>query len=72
MSGVAARLLSGATTLSRPKTHATIGADPIVAIVVPSNVSTIHFDSADNRCTPSRLPSIPDAIIDATPTTLSW
>ena len=35
ISGAAARLVSGATTLTRPKTHATIGAEPIVATVVP-------------------------------------
>ena len=39
MSGFAARFVSGATRLTRPNTHATIGADAIVATVVPSSVT---------------------------------
>ena len=42
MSGVAARLLIGATRLTRPNVHATIGPEAIVAIVVPSRVSEIQ------------------------------
>ena len=71
-SGVAVRLLSGATRLTRPNTQATIGAEPIVAIVVPMSVRAIVLRSQCRRWTPIRRLTIPAEIIDATPTTLSW
>ncbi len=71
-SGVAARLVSGATRLMRPNTHATIGADPIVATVVPTRINAGARASDGRRCNPIRRATRPAAIIDVTPTTLSW
>lgn len=71
MSGFAARLVNGATMLTRPNTHATMGADAIVAIVVPISVIATALTSQCRRFTPIRLLNCDAEIIAATPTTLS-
>src|SRR6185437_15627395 len=71
ISGVAATLLNGATRLTRPNTHATIGAEQIVTTVVPTTIAALSWSQRGSRWIPTRWANRPAAIIDVTPTTLN-